>query len=260
MMNKLKGKKLLYFISLYFLVPLISIGQTIKKEAFDEGSGNDDYYLSVMPKSNQIKGTLVLLTSFLTPEDLLPETKLQNVAYVNDFLFVCAPLKGKLFADNDAVNRINTILTNIIKKYGLDKSKIVLAGYDDAGGVSLRYTELTYQYPMKYLIQPRAVFCINSSVDLLGLWHWAENQIKENYPQAPIADAHYYIDSLTKEIGNPYTNSRRYKELTPFYRESDSVGNEIFLKNVPVRLYYDIDINWQLNQRRNSLYDTYIPD
>src|SRR5205085_7598671 len=68
------------------------------------------------------------------------------------------------------------------------------------------------------------------------------------------------IDSMSKESGTIYNNKQRYLQLTPFYNESDSSGNEQYLKEVAVRLYYDTDIEWQLNNRRNSFYDTKMPD
>jgi hypothetical protein len=65
---------------------------------------------------------------------------------------------------------------------------------------------------------------------------------------------------MTKENGTIYNNRQRYLELSPFFSESDSLSNEQYLKDVPVRLYYDIDIDWQLKNRRNSFYDTKILD
>jgi hypothetical protein len=135
-----------------------------------------------------------------------------------------------------------------------------LAGYDEAGNIALRYTELTYQNPSQFPLQPKAVFGIDTPVNLFSLWHWAERQIKKNYWPGAVGDAHYYLDSMTKENGTIYNNERRYMELTPFYSESDSIGNEQYLKTIPVRLYYDADINWQLQNRRNSFYDTKMPD
>jgi hypothetical protein len=75
-----------------------------------------------------------------------------------------------------------------------------------------------------------------------------------------MGDAHYYLDNMTKENGTVYNNKSRYMELSPFYRESDDVGNEQYLRTVPVRLYYDVDIEWQLKNRRNSFYDTKMAD
>ncbi|HTJ50233.1 MAG TPA: hypothetical protein VL443_12300, partial [Cyclobacteriaceae bacterium] len=69
-----------------------------------------------------------------------------------------------------------------------------------------------------------------------------------------------YLDAMTKENGTIYNNADRYKFLTPFYNEGQDAGNEKYLTSVAVRLYYDTDIEWQLKNRRNSFYDTKMPD
>jgi hypothetical protein len=241
-------------------MPFMAVSQIIERIDFGKGQSNEDYYLAVMPKSKQVKSVLVLLSSFLSPEDVLPETKLHNVAYVNDMLTVFAYTKGKFFADSLTIHKISTILKDVINRYGADKSKFALSGFGDAGDIALRYTELTYQYPSEYPLQPKAVFGINTPVDLFGLWHLSDAQIKKNYWPGSVGDGHYYMDTMAKKIGSPFSNAERYKELTPFYRESNTTGNEVYLKDVAIRLYYDMDMDWQLSQRRNSLYDTYMPD
>src|SRR3954454_16520002 len=248
------------FMLSFLILPLISKSQSIESVVFDTKDSVGSYYLAITPESKEIKGVIVLLTSFLPPESLLPETKLHNVAYVNDILTVVAPMNQKLYADSFAVHRISTILLDIQKRFSADTSRFALAGYDEAGNIALRYTELTYEHPNQFPLQPKAVFAIDAPVDLFGMWHRAERQIKRNFWQGAVGDAHYYLGNMTKENGTIYDNAKRYKELTPFYKDADSIGHEQYLKSVAVRLYYDTDIEWQLKNRRNSLYDTKVPD
>jgi hypothetical protein len=259
-MNIMVGRVFVLF--LLAIIPFFCkiMAQNIERVSFDRKDSTNGYYLAVVPQAKQIKGVLVLLTSFTAPEDLMPETKLHNVAFVNNLLMVVASTKQKLYADSGTVNRINTILKDVIKRYSADTSVFALAGYDEAGGIALRYTELAYEHTSLFPLQPKAVFCIDTPVDLFGLWHWSESQIKKNYWPGSVGDAHYYIDTMTKENGTIYNNAVRYGELSPFYRESDEPGNEQYLKNAAVRLYYDNDVEWQLKNRRNSLYDTKLPD
>ena len=256
----MRTKTFLSIISAILFLPLALQGQNIEKIKFDVKDSTDGYYLAIQPQSKNSKGVLFLLTSFLPPDGVLPETKLHNVAYANDILTIVASAKQKLYADSSAVNRVTSILNDVSKRFSIDPSKFVLAGYDESGGIVLRYTELTYENPKQFSIQPKAVFGIDSHVDLFGFWHWSEKQIKKNYWAGAVGDAHFYIDTMTKENGTIYNNADRYKSLTPFYREGQEKGNEQYLVHVPVRLYYDTDIDWQLKNRRNSFYDTKMPD
>ena len=234
--------------------------QNIEKVIFDPKDSTAGYYLAVQPQSKIIKGVVVLFTSFLPPESLLLETKLHNVASANDILAIVASAKQKLYADSVTIKRITTILKDVANRFSADAAKFVLAGYDEAGIIALRYTELTHENPSAYSIQPKAVFGIDSPVDLFGLWHCAERQIKKNYWPGTVGDAKYYLDVMTKENGTIYNNAEVYKKLSPFNRNDEAPGNEQYLRKIPVRLYYDTDIEWQLKNRRNSFYDTKMAD
>src|SRR3954454_11258776 len=118
-------KFLIFFVSSF---PSLARAQNNDRISFDVKDSTNGYYLAVQPKSKQIKGVVVLLTSFTAPEDLLPETKLHNVAFNNDLLTVYAPMKQKLYADSFAVQRVNTILSDIMERFHADTSHFALGG------------------------------------------------------------------------------------------------------------------------------------
>jgi hypothetical protein len=248
------------FIAISFICPSFLYSQNIEKIIFDLKDSTAGYYLAVQPRSKNIKGTVVLFTSFLPPESLLTETKLHNTASANDILTIVASAKQKLYADSAAIKRITVVLKDVVTRFSADASKFALAGYDEAGNIALRYTELTHENPSAYPVQPKAVFGIETPVDLFGLWHCAERQIKKNYWPGAVGDAKYYLDVMTRENGTIYNNPEAYKKLSPFNRNEETTGNERYLQKVPVRLYYDTDIEWHLENRRSSFYDTKMAD
>ena len=243
-----------------FLLHTVALSQEIKKVTFDNKDTVDGYYLAIQPMSKNIKGVIVLFTSFLPPEGLLPETKLHNVAFVNDIMTVVASSKRKLYADSITVSHISMLLRDIVKRFSADSSKFVLAGFGEAGNIVLRYTELSYENPSRFKVQPKAVFGIDAPVDLTALWHWSERTIKKNFWQGEVGDAKYYLAEMKKDNGLPDEHPEKYTALSPFNRANEETGNEKFLQRIPVRLYYDGDIQWQLKERRNSFYDTKMAD
>jgi hypothetical protein len=142
--------------------------------------------------------------------------------------------------------------------YKTDTSKFVLAGYDFAGGIALRYTELTVEQPSKFPIHPKAVIAIDSPVDLFALWKWSERQISRK--SQDMGDAQIILDLMTKENGLASKEVEKYIQLSPSNLQQANRGNEQYLKDTPLRLYYDVDPEWQLKYKGYSLYDTYIPE
>jgi hypothetical protein len=254
------------FRFIFFCVLVISIlpysanSQNTEKIIFNSKDSADDYYLAIPPLSGNVQGVQVLLASFMPPEYILSESKLQNVAYGNDLLTIVASLGPVLSADSASINRITVILKNVIDRYSADTSRFALGALGYAGNISLRYTEMCYENPKQFPILPKAVFAMNCPVDLPGLVHWCENEIKKNYFPGNVADGKYILDALEKKYGSYAEHPEKYIQVSPFYKDGQLPGNEKFLSKVAVRLYYDTDIEWELKNRRNSYYDTYIPD
>jgi hypothetical protein len=255
-------KQRFVFLSLiiFSFNPRPAFSQFSEKVVFNNKDSANDYYLAVRPLSGNIQGVQVLITSFNPPEFVLAESKLQNIAYGNDILTIIASLGPSLCADSSSVERLNQILQHVVTHYSADTSRFVLGGFIYAGNTALRYTELCYENPSRFPVLPKAVFAINSPVDLVGLARWCEAEIKKDYYSGDVGDGKYILDALTKKYGTYTENVEKYIQLSPFYSDAQTLGNEQFLKHVAVRLYFDTDITWQLQNRRNSYYDTYMPD
>ncbi|HEV3325324.1 MAG TPA: hypothetical protein VG052_06945 [Puia sp.] len=243
-----------------FLLSLSARGQNMEKVIYDAADSSNGYYLAVPPVSHEIRGVLILFCDFRSPESLLPETRLHNIASAGDLLTVYASLGASLLADSVTLLRMNAILQHITAKYSADTSTFIIGGFDLAGTIVLRFAELAWQDPGRFVLRPKAVLAAASCVDLTSLYHTSERQIKKNYFPPAVGDAHYILGVLQKECGTPEGQPESYRRLSPFLHTETGPGNEQYLDNVAVRLYYDADISWQLNARRNSLYDTDIPD
>ena len=249
-------------IALSFLLILSAEAscQSAEKIFFNDGNSTTNYYLAIQPTSGNINATLVLLCPYRSPESILPETMLHNVAANNDILTVYASVGMQIIPDDSALQHINKLISNVVSKYHADPSKFILSGFENAGLIALRYTELSNQYPANFIVHPKIVFGIASPVDLTGLYNLCQRQITKNFFPSAVVDARLFTDMLSKSIGTPNDHAQQYIQLSPFTYTVTTPGNEQYLKHTAVRLYYDADIDWQLNVRRNSYYDTYMPD
>lgn len=55
--------------------------------------------------------------------------------------------------------------------------------------------------------------------------------------------------------GVPETVSKNYIYYSTFSNSEKDGGNAKYLKNIPVRIYNDVDVNWWLTNRNTDLYD-----
>ncbi|KAA2243572.1 hypothetical protein F0L74_13860 [Chitinophaga agrisoli] len=251
-------KRLIPLLSLLILLAPSTVAQNSQKIVFDTKDATN-YYLAIPPESPVIRGVLVLFCSFGPPESILPETRLPQVTCTNEILTIVASVKGALYLDTATTQRISSILQHVTNRFKVDTSKIAIGAYSYAGSTLLRYTELCYQHPEKFPVRPRAIFTVDGSLDLINMWQWCERQISKSYDPGMTGDARFISNALRQGIGDLKNNLSLYQALTPF-NLADTAGNELYLRHTALRLYYDTDINWQLTEKRNSLYDTDIPD
>ncbi len=232
-------------------------GQTFEKIQFNEKEA-DDYYILLRPNSAEIKGVLVLLPGFgEEPEAIFPESKLFNVSYNNGIITMAIAGGQKLYADESVVDKLNRGIAHLLRKYpNLNKNNFVIGGFSAGGTLSLRYTEYCHQNPSQFPILPKGVFAVDSPIDLFSIWDYFQHEIEKNYSKPGMDEAKFVTEIMRKEIGTPTANEARYKQLSPFQINLKGAGNEKYLQKVAVRVYEDTDVEWQLKQRRRSLYDT----
>lgn len=242
------------------LVPFLLQAQNFEKVVFDRADSANDYYLAVRPLFGPVKGVVVFFTWYTGPESIPPETKLHNVASVNGLLTIYASTGQHVAPGALVMERMNRLFTDVMNRYKVESSTFAIGGGDMAGLSVLRYAELAQEHPGQYAIRPKVVFGISAAVDLGGDYRILEREIRRNYPSPSLGDAQILLPMLKKEMGTMEEHAEDYARWTPFDHTLDGPGNERFLAHTPVRLYYDTDIEWRLKARRDSYYDTEVPN
>ena len=249
-------KKISFLLSTLLLFIAGVSGQTLEKKWFDSKDSVYGYYTIIQPRSLRIQAALILLDGYSgNAVDFLSETKIHNVAFANDILTVCIPTGFRLYIDQAMIDLLNRILAELKKEYRLKKDQFVIGGMSSGGTIALRYAELCKEKTNEFAIQPRAVFAVDSPVDLIGLYKSSERELKKNYQGWWLGESQMIIDTFKKNIGE-INNVGNYNKVSPFYTGSEVAGNEKFLKDVAFRTYHDVDVRWYIQNRRRSLYET----
>src|SRR5882672_3609375 len=124
--------KILWTLCLFITVQNLS-GQNFERIQFNE-KNKDEYYLALKPQSGKIIGVLVLLPGYGgKAEENFPETKLFNVAYLNDVLTVSLSEGEKIYPDEQVTDLLNRTLADVVRRYSVLKDQFVIGGFS-AGG------------------------------------------------------------------------------------------------------------------------------
>jgi len=251
--------KTLTYICLRFLVLIVVqnlSAQSPKKILLNDKDEHSGYYLVVEPQHvDSISGVLVLLAGFgQTPEQTPPETKLHTVAAANNLLTVFCAGGNKLYADSVTLEKLNKVIRDVFSRYKVNKNSFVLGGYSAGSMIALRYVELCNEFPTKFPIAPKAVFTVDSPIDIFTVYEQLELSIKSKYSELALEEAVRAIAYIKADYGVPRENIATYAKLTAFSMNAEYSQNEVFLKNTAVRTYHDVDIAWRINNRNQTVH------
>jgi len=252
----MQPKHFVFSCLLIFLSGIIH-AQEIEKRWFDKSDSVYGYYVVIRPSTPDIQGAIVLLDGFGGNADgMLRETRIHSIAYTNNLLTICFPTSNRLYADKSIIAVMNRALGEIASEFKLRKDQFVIGGMSSGGTIALRYAELCLEKPNEYPIQPKAVFDVDSPLDLINTCESSEKDLQQNGSMPWTGEARMVLDKLKNEIGDYKTDIQKFNEVSPFYKDGKEPGNEKFLKDVAFRSYHDVDVNWHLKNRRHSLYNT----
>src|SRR5262249_33827952 len=140
--------------------------------------------------------------------------------YTNSLLTICFPTGNRLYADKSIVDLMNRALTEIVREFKLRKDQFAIGGMSAGGTIAVRYAEMCLEKPNEFPIQPKAVFDVDSPLDLIDFCENSERDIHQNGNMPWTGEARMVLDKLKKEIGDYKTDVQKFNEVSPFYKDS----------------------------------------
>lgn len=238
-------------------------------ETYGNITTNENLFYYALPPQKTIQAVLVLFPSTgETVENVISCNKfLMQQAYDKNILtvVVSANYNNTLDTDTTAKQFFDAIFEDVVIKYKAPKNKFILSGLSLGGMNALQYTEMSHNAKYTTYLKPLAVIGIDPPVDMIDLYNGAKNAIikyeKEGdklseSKKIALEEDHYLVKEFEKQYGGPpEVYPEKYVEGSMFTRSRDDGGNAKYLINVPVRLYCDPDIVWQLKNKGRDYYD-----
>lgn len=255
---------LLYLISMnrFFFIACMLLGCSTDKQPaperqkLNEGEGFSSYYLAYAPEEKP-KGILLLLPGFnQLAESIEQETQLPFTVAEAGWLVLAHGGGQTLLATDSIRQRFNRVLQHAQQQYMLPADlPLVVGGFSAGGTLALRFAEYAAEKPAEVPFPIEGVFSLDGPVDLLYLEKYFQRELDREFSDVGMAEAQYIQALFRQQLGNPAENKAAYEALSPFLVSKTETGNERYLKDVAVRVYHDLDVAWQLEQRRRSAYD-----
>jgi hypothetical protein len=153
---------------------------------------------------------------------------------------------GYMDEDYQSMKCLDTIIHFIVKKFGITSTSVILGGYSSGGVGAVRYAEYLAKGRGTFGIKPVAVFSVDAPLDLERWYRGNELVIQrgEKLDQESYRGAIQMNEMLKAVLGcTPKENRGRYVEISAYSAFEPGGGNAKFLKDIPVRLYVEKDID-----------------
>jgi hypothetical protein len=214
----------------------------------NDGNSNQLYYLKMVPKTD-IKGAVVILPSGgETTEDLIRQIEIPQLAYKNGIATIIPSINWGTENRDIEHKMLDKIFEDIVDKYYVPKANFVLGGLSNGGMIALTYAQQAIREKSTYLV-PKGVFGLDVPLDKTHMYEYCEREIKRNFSNAGMNEARWIMNRFNKIYGgSPSEYPDRYVAASIYSNGVENGGNVQYLKNVPIRMYTDLDVNWLLNE------------
>jgi len=221
----------------------------------NDGDSTTLYYLKSVPRT-EIKGVLVILPSGgETTENLLKQITLHQLAVEKGLLVLIPSINFGTENRDVEFHILDKIFMEIVMEYSVSKDNFILGGLSNGAMISLSYAEKTVKYPGSTFLVPKGIFALDSPLDKAHLYQYCEREIERNYNEAGVNEGKWIIERYKKLYGTPYKNPEKYIEASIYSYGAKEGGNAKYLKNIPLRMYTDFDVEWLMKERHRDLYD-----
>lgn len=226
----------------------------------DHADSNTLFYYILTPRAIGIpRGILMLIPNYgeTCEEAFNNSIKLCEVASDSGLAVVIPSLNNHWLMDASAMSFLNYVYTDVVKKHRLAKVPLSMGGMSLGGTLAFEYAERGMQDAKSVAAIPRSVFAGDPPLDLASSYtRWKSYTERKAIVDSDVYNAFKYLsNSLNAAMGGTPDNLKdKYVSYSAYSRSEPDGGNAKLLKDIPVRVYCDPDIDMALEQG-NSIYD-----
>lgn len=222
----------------------------------NDNKSTDLFYLKYVPKT-KITGALIVLPSGgERAEDVIKQITLHKSAAKEGIITIVPSINWGMGNRTEGYTFLDNIFKTLINTYNIPKDKFVLGGLSNGGMISIGYAQKSVKEPNSTAVKPLGIFGLDTPLDKTYLYQYCKREIKRNFSPAGVNEAKWLLDVYHKMYGgSPEEFPEKYIEASLFSYGVEKGGNAQYLKDMPIRMYTDLDVDWLINERHRDLYD-----
>lgn len=190
-------------------------------------------------------------------KNIVGESAIPEAAAQYGFLVIGID-QSDFFLDESNYARIGSIIEHVKKENNLSE-ELFLGGFSLGGFIAVRFAEMAVEQKDQSFI-PKALFAVDPPLDHLELRQYCLRELervcdKKDAIERGKAEARWILNYYEQHFGPFPENENSYIHHSCFNSESSDGGNATFLKDVPVALFHEVDLEWLMEERCRNYED-----
>lgn len=241
------------FLTVFFILSITKyFSQKPEKVSFKD---TENFYYKILPEGKPEGMIIVLPGGGETPERVMNQIYLDELAYAKNLIVLFPGFEEGNFTMTVEQKFLDRIARDMVEKYKISKGKIAIGGLSYGGMLGIKYAEMAVRDKNTYFT-PRAVFALDPPLDYEKMYHQLNRDIERNFSDVAVNEAKFFNKEMVEAIGYPDKNRENYiRESMFMYSEKDG-GNAKYMMSIPLLIYTEPGIMWQMNNRGRDMYDT----
>lgn len=202
------------------------------------------------------QGLLVLLPGYGSDVDgfaassYTPSMLPARMAEQNVLTIVAVPDAETLYASDQPLHVLDSIIAEVLKKYRIPNDRVVVGGFSSGGAGAVRYAQFCARGRCKATPKVAGIFGVDPPLDFERLYRSSEVIIQRNAPRSNIAEERMIVEGLRQALGGtPKQAAEAYRRQSPLIASIPDGGNAQLLTTTPIRLYTEPDVHWWMENR-----------
>ena len=214
-------------------------------------TSNNCYRLYKPPEA--ARGLVVLLPYFGSDANEFQSAKLPELLAAKNVATMAVSAAG--YIGDDDLATLKALIGEVESELKIPVGGLVVGGVSAGGTGAVRYAEMCAAGKCDARGAPVAVFSVDAPLDFESWWNRETLNVKRGDPRSVPEESQGILEALGGVLGGSPTEARQaYRENSPFLASEKDGGNARLLKNMPVRLYTEPDVNWMIENLGRDYY------
>ena len=157
--------------------------------------------------------------------------------------------------EQSKMRELEDYIFEVITKYDIPKDNLFYCGMSLEGTRVLKMAAFSQTSQSKHHLIPKAIVICDAPLDMVRFYRECKKASELNLNPIAASEGEWVSSYLKNNLqGTPQEKMKEYIDYSPFCYTAENGGNAGYFKNIYLRAYTELDVNWWIANRGKDYY------